>query len=230
MWRRGSGRPPGEGADDVAVRREQMVERQLRRRGIRDRRVLEVMARVPRERFVPESLRESAYEDRPMGIGCGQTISQPYMVAVMTEALRLTGPERVLEIGTGSGYQTAILAELAAEVYTVERVSELVGEARERLAELGCPNIRHHTGDGTLGWPEEAPFDRILVTAGAPVVPEALTEQLADGGILVIPVGDESSQDLLRLRRDGDRIRRESLLRCVFVKLIGEQGWHDHTT
>ena len=218
-------RDAGDRRPDFAEERSRMVQHQIRARGVRDQRVLDAMLRLPREKFVPEHLQASAYEDHPLSIGCGQTISQPYMVALMTEALELSGRERVLEIGTGSGYQTAILAELADEVYTVERVPELSQAARQRLAELGYANVRFHVGDGTLGWPEEAPFDRILVTAGAPEVPPALTEQLADDGLLVIPVGNGYGQDLLSIRRRGDRFASRSLCRCVFVKLIGEQGW-----
>jgi len=225
MWRRhgrGDSRPA---PDDFDERRRRMVADQIRARGVRDERVLAAMARIPRERFIPGDAQVSAYDDHPLSIGCGQTISQPYIVALMTEALELSGRERVLEIGTGSGYQTAILAELAAEVYTVERVKTLADAARDRLAEMGYTNVHYRADDGTLGWPSVPPFDGILVTAGAPEVPTALTEQLADGGRLVIPVGGEYSQDLLRVRRRGDRLRRESLCRCVFVKLIGDQGW-----
>lgn len=210
---------------DLLAQRRAMVERQLRARGIRDQRVLAAMARVPREHFVPPARRADAYDDRPLTIGHGQTISQPYMVALMSEALLLTGAERVLEIGTGSGYQTAILAELAARVFTVERVAELSETAKARLDELAYTTVCYRVGDGTLGWPEKAPFDRILVTAGAPEVPPALAAQLVDGGLLVIPVGNEYSQDLLRVQRRGERLRRERLCACVFVKLIGEQGW-----
>jgi len=215
----------GSDSDELTRLRLSMVAQQLRGRGIRDERVLDAMARIPRHRFVPEIRQRYAYDDRPLDIGSAQTISQPYMVAVMTEALELAGVERVLEIGTGSGYQTAVLADLAAEVLTVERHADLSERARGCLAHAGIENVRFRVGDGTLGWPEEAPFDRIIVTAGAPKVPPALTDQVADGGLLVIPVGDAWGQELLRLRRKGDRLKRERLLRCVFVKLIGQQGW-----
>jgi protein-L-isoaspartate(D-aspartate) O-methyltransferase len=223
---------------DFAALRRAMVADQLRARGLRDPRVLDVMGRLPREHFVPEVYRPEAYDDRPLGIGGGQTISQPYMVALMTEALDLKGDERVLEIGTGSGYQTAVLAALCREVFTVERVPELAEEAQRRVSALGFSNVRFRVGDGTLGWKQaqaaspgdagsHAPpsFDAILVTAGAPDVPQALIDQLADGGTLVIPVGDEWGQDLRRIRKHGDRLKTETLCRCVFVKLIGQQGW-----
>lgn len=204
-----------------------MVQKQLRGRGIRDRRVLEAMGRVPREEFVPEEKRGRAYRDGAMSIGCGQTISQPYMVAVMTEWLHLRGPERVLEVGTGSGYQTAVLAELAAHVYTVERVEELSRRARELLCDrLGYDNLSFRVGDGTLGWPGEAPFDRILVTAAAPGRPDMLLEQLVESGEAVAPVGSRHQQQLMHYRqREGGEVREKSLLGCVFVPLKGEAGW-----
>ena len=202
-----------------------MVERQIKGRGVRDKRVLEAMRKVPRHLFLPPEKADQAYEDHPVSIGRGQTISQPYMVALMTEALELRGDEKVLEIGTGSGYQTAILAELAREVYSVERIPELADEARTRLEDLGYTNVHIRVGNGTLGWPEEAPFDAILVTAGAPKVPKSLKAQLADGGRLVIPVGSEFHQVLYRIRRRGDEFLEEPLTSCVFVPLIGEEGW-----
>ncbi len=202
-----------------------MVEQDLRARGIRDPRVLEAFLKVPRERFVPARERVHAYADRPLSIGFGQTISQPYMVAIMLEALKLSGRDRVLEIGTGSGYQTALLAELAREVYTVDIIPELVDQARWVLKDLGYRNIRFRVGDGGEGWPEHAPYDRILVSAAMPEVPPPLLEQLADGGILVGPVGDLMEQDLLRIRREGTRIIRESLGRCAFVPLRGKWGF-----
>ncbi len=202
-----------------------MVEQDLRARGIRDPRVLEAFLKVPRERFVPARERVHAYADRPLPIGFGQTISQPYMVAIMLEALKLSGRERVLEIGTGSGYQTALLAELAREVYTVDIIPELVDQARWVLKDLGYRNIRFRVGDGGEGWPEHAPYDRILVSAAMPEVPPPLLEQLADGGILVGPVGDLMEQDLLRIHREGTRIIRESLGRCAFVPLRGKWGF-----
>jgi protein-L-isoaspartate(D-aspartate) O-methyltransferase len=167
-----------------------------------------------------------AYEDRPLPIGLGQTISQPLIVAMMTEALALEGSERVLEIGTGSGYQAAILAELAKEVYTIERVRELSIQARKVLYRLGFDNIKLKIGDGTLGWPEEAPYDRIIVTAGAPHVPEELMKQLADGGRLVIPVGGEDVQHLDVVIRKGAEFHTRSITACRFVKLVGKSGWH----
>ncbi|HUP42871.1 MAG TPA: protein-L-isoaspartate(D-aspartate) O-methyltransferase, partial [Thermoanaerobaculia bacterium] len=179
-----------------------MVEHQLERRGIADPLVLEAMGKVPREAFVPPELAEEAYADGPLPIGEGQTISQPYIVALMTEALELCGGERVLDIGAGSGYAAAVLAEIAAELYTVERHARLAEEAAARLSHLGYDNVQIRVGDGSLGWPEHAPFDAIVVAAGAPEVPEALKEQLAVGGRLVIPVGQgRTLQDLLRLRR-----------------------------
>ncbi len=202
-----------------------MVEQDLRARGIRDSRVLEAFLKVPRERFVPARERVHAYADRPLPIGFGQTISQPYMVAVMLEALELSGREKVLEIGTGSGYQTALLAELAREVYTVDIIPELVDQARWVLKDMGYRNIRFRVGDGGEGWPEHAPFDRIIVSAAMPEIPSPLLEQLADGGILVGPVGDLMEQDLVRLRRRGETFNRQPLGRCAFVPLRGKWGF-----
>lgn len=202
-----------------------MVAEQLQARGIRDPRVLRAMLRVPRHRFVPPELAASAYEDGPLPIGQGQTISQPYMVALMTQCLELTGTERVLEVGTGSGYQSAVLAELCRWVYTVERIPELAARAERTLRELGYHNVSVRVGDGTLGWPEEAPFEGILVTAGAPEAPPALLEQLAEGGRLVIPVGTRYSQTLQRITRRGGRLEVEEFGPCVFVPLVGRQGW-----
>lgn len=205
--------------------RNEMVDLDILRRDVQDERVLAAMRRVPRHVFVPEEQRPRAYLDTPLPIGCNQTISQPYIVAYMTQALELRGPERVLEIGTGSGYQTAILAELAADVYSIERWEELSRQAGRVLAQLGYRNIHLRVGDGSLGWPEAAPFDAILVTAAAPEVPMALKEQLAEGGHLVVPVGDPRFQELLQLRRCGSLFHRRSLGGCAFVPLIGEQGW-----
>lgn len=211
--------------EDYESLRLRMVERQIRARGVRDDKVLEAMKKVPRHLFVPRDLVEEAYEDHPLSIGKGQTISQPYMVALMTEALELEGDEKVLEVGTGSGYQTAILAELSREVYSIERIPELAWEAKRRLEDLGYSNVHIKVGNGTLGWPERAPFDAIIVTAGAPKVPEPLKAQLAEGGRLVIPVGSEFHQILYRIRRRGDKFSEEALTSCVFVLLIGEEGW-----
>ncbi len=201
------------------------IARRVREQGVRDPRILEALARTPRARFMPPSTRRLAQADRAVAIGCDQTISQPFMVAVMTLELALTGVERVLEIGTGSGYQTAILSELAAEVFTVERHPMLSLRARGILDGLGRTNIHYRIDDGTLGWPEEAPFDRILVTAGAPAVPASLFEQLAEGGILVLPLGDESEQDLTVVRKRDGKASQRAIMPCRFVKLIGAEGW-----
>jgi protein-L-isoaspartate(D-aspartate) O-methyltransferase len=204
-----------------------MVEEQLVRRGIADGRVLEAMRKVPRHRFVEEALRERAYGDHPLPIGDGQTISQPYMVAAMTQLLRLTGPEKVLEVGSGSGYQTAVLAELARRVCSIERLPGLAARARRILEELGYTNAVVRTGDGTYGWPDEAPFDRILVTAGAPAVPGPLVQQLAEGGRLVVPVGEAQSQTLHVVEKVDGQTRISTDCGCVFVKLVGRYGWDE---
>ena len=180
---------------------------------------------MPRERFVPESERRFAYSDGPLSIGFGQTISQPYIVALMTELLRPHARMRVLEIGTGSGYQTAVLAECVGEVYTVEIVPELSRRAEELLRDLGYTNVRFRVGDGSLGWPEHAPFDRILVTAGAPDLPPPLFEQLAEGGLLVIPIGDRESQVLEVVTKRNGRALARRLVDCAFVPLLGKEGW-----
>jgi protein-L-isoaspartate(D-aspartate) O-methyltransferase len=211
--------------DKFALARRQMIERQLIARNITDPCVLKVMSELPRECFIPSEFKSAAYEDRAVSIGLSQTISQPYMVALMTEKLQVEPENRVLEIGTGSGYQTAILAKLAGEVYTVERIDELSQQARAILTQLGLTNIRYKIDDGTIGWPEASPFDRILVTAGAPQVPERLSDQLKEGGILIIPVGPEECQTLIRIRKIGDKLQQEPIISCRFVKLIGEQGW-----
>ena len=203
------------------------LDRQLRARGIDDPRVLAAMAAIDRRRFLPPGERSHAVADSALPIGCDQTISQPYMVGAMTQELTLTGTERVLEIGTGSGYQTAILAVLAAEVFTVERHPLLSLRARGVLDGLGCTAISYLVGDGTLGWPEEAPFDRILVTAAAPAVPPPLFEQLAEGGLLVIPVGDEQGQELHVIRKVDGRPEVRTMIPCRFVKLIGAEGWYE---
>lgn len=203
-----------------------MVSEHLQRRDIVDPAVLAAFARVPREEFVPAKLVDHAYDDIPLPIGNGQTISQPYVVAMTVQALRLDGHERVLEIGTGSGYAAAILASLAREVVTVERIPELASGAAERLARLGFHNVRVHQGDGTLGWPPNAPYEAICVAAGAPKPPPALLEQLAIGGRLVIPHGDAENQRLVRITRDDQTtFSEEDLGNVRFVPLIGEQGW-----
>jgi len=208
------------------ARRAQMVRDQLRHRGIVDPRVLAAFAAVPREAFVPASSTARAYEDTPLAIGAGQTISQPYVVALAAQALQLHGAERVLEIGTGSGYAAAILATLAREVDTVERIPELAHAARDRLAQLGFTNVRVHHGDGTLGWPAHAPYDAIVVSAGAPRPPPALLAQLAVGGRLVLPYGELDEQELARItRREPERFDEDRLGGVRFVPLIGEAGW-----
>lgn len=208
--------------DAFADARREMVERQIRRRGVKDPRVLQAMERVERHLFVPAANERLAYEDSALPLDLGQSISQPYMVAAMTEALGLQPESRVLEIGTGSGYQTAVLAELAALVYTVERLPELSIDAQNVLSMLDYANIRFRIADGSKGWREEAPFDGILVTAGAAVVPASLLEQLADGASLVIPVGGSHDQDLYQIRRQGDAYERTFITRCRFVPLIIE--------
>src|SRR5690554_6425010 len=212
---------------DFNVLRRSMVHHQIARRGVRDKRVLEVMAKVPREVFVPEHLINEAYEDHPLPIGHGQTISQPYIVALMAEALALTGRERVLDIGTGSGYAAAVLASLALEVYSIERIPELARQARDNLDKAGFSQVHVACGDGTLGWPEAAPFDGICVAAGAPAVPETLKQQLAIGGRLVIPVGSEHTgqQLILITRRSDTDYQREDFGEVRFVPLLGEEGW-----
>jgi protein-L-isoaspartate(D-aspartate) O-methyltransferase len=205
----------------------QMVACDIESRGVRDARVLAAMRSVPRAAFVPAAWRAQAYEDHPLPIGADQTISQPYIVALMAEALQLRGGERALEIGTGSGYAAAVLARLAAQVDTVERIAELAERAACQLADLGVSNVRVHCGDGTLGWPAAASYDAIVVSAGGPAVPQALLAQLAPGGRLVMPVGARrSSQDLVRVTRVGPHeTRTESLGAVAFVPLLGAQGW-----
>lgn len=202
-----------------------MVTEQLETRGIMDPRVLTAMGAVPRHLFVESALADRAYEDRALPIGDRQTISQPYMVALMTQALELTGAERVLEIGTGSGYQAAVLAHLASRVYSVERVKALADRAREMLDRLKLFNVVIKVFDGTFGWPEEGPFDAIMVTAGAPAVPQPLIDQLKEGGRLVAPVGDREGQRLVKLVKRQGAVQSSVLTDCAFVPLIGTHGW-----
>jgi protein-L-isoaspartate(D-aspartate) O-methyltransferase len=217
----------GSSDDEFAVQRAEMIERQLRRRGVHDSGVLAAMAVVRREEFVPKDFRSRACEDVPLPIGEGQTISQPYIVAAMTVALRLAGNERVLEIGTGCGYQAAILSRLAKIVFTIESRSGLASSAATRLERLGYENVHVHCGDGTMGLPELAPFDAILVAAGAPAVPEPLRAQLAECGRMILPVGDAENQELLCLERRGNSFETRTLDACRFVPLIGHHGWKE---
>jgi len=214
--------------DRYEKQRKRMVDAQIRSRGIRDARVLRAMEKIPRHLFVDEGLIDQAYNDSPLPIGEKQTISQPYIVALMTEALELAGREKVLELGTGSGYQAAILAELADRVFTIERIASLAQKARRLLEALNYYNVVIRVGDGTYGWREESPFDAILVAAGSPSIPRTLVEQLAVGGRLVIPVGGRYTQNLIKLTRlseNPDDVKREDLGGCRFVSLIGEHGW-----
>lgn len=204
-----------------------MVEDKIARRGIKDRRVLRAMEKVPRHFFVDEALIPQAYNDHPLPIGENQTISQPFIVALMLEALELKGTEKVLEIGTGSGYQTALLAELTGQVFSVERIGSLVEKAKSRLDFLGYNNVKIKISDGTLGWEEEKPFDRIIVSASAPSIPSPYLEQLNDNGIIVIPVGNVDSQELLKVKKSAGVIKFENLGECRFVKLLGKYGWKE---
>jgi protein-L-isoaspartate(D-aspartate) O-methyltransferase len=213
--------------NDYRLVRERMVKNQIMPRGITDKGVLAAMARVPRHLFMEEALVGEAYKDHPLPIGYKQTISQPLIVAQMTQALELTGGQKVLEIGTGSGYQTAMLAELCSKVCTIERIRPLMERARYTLHELGYTNILFKSYDGTLGWEEWAPYDAIIITAGAPAVPEPLLNQLADGGKMVVPVGDKSGQTLMKIVRRKDSYDRKSLGSCRFVDLIGAHGWKE---
>ncbi|SDB52086.1 protein-L-isoaspartate(D-aspartate) O-methyltransferase [Desulfonatronum thiosulfatophilum] len=205
--------------------RKRMVEEQIAARGISDPRILQAMRTVPRHRFVEPRDEHLAYTDQPLPIGHHQTISQPYIVAVMTEALELEDEDKVLEIGTGSGYQAAVLAELATQVYTVEKVEPLLARAKSVLEELGYDNVFCKLHNGTLGWPEYAPYDAVLVTAGAPGVPQPLIDQLAEGGRMIIPVGDQAHQELIKVTKNQGRIERQELGGCRFVPLLGEHGW-----
>ena len=208
-----------------AAARRLMVEEQLRARGIHDERVLKAMAKVPRHLFVPDKYQNLAYEDQPLPIGFGQTISQPYMVAIMVEALELKGNEVALEVGTGSGYQAAILSLLARRVYSVEIIPELAEEARERLKRLGYENVEVVLGNGSLGWEKGGPYEAMVIAAAAPKVPELLIDQLKEGGRLVIPVGDLSLQSCVQVRKEGGRVCFKNLGACSFVPLVGEEGW-----
>ncbi|MCX5772630.1 MAG: protein-L-isoaspartate(D-aspartate) O-methyltransferase [Candidatus Hydrogenedentes bacterium] len=212
-------------ASDFSEERNQMVDAQLAARGINDRRVLAAMRKVPRHLFVPADLRPYAYEDHPLAIGHGQTISQPYMVGIMTEVLGPGEGDRVLEIGTGSGYQSAVLAELSGEVVTVERNEMLAGMAADRLAGLGYSNVRVMVGDGSQGWPELGPYDRVMVTAASPRVPEPLKAQLKEGGRLVCPVGSRELQTLWVVTRTRGAYETGTSINCVFVPLVGRDGW-----
>lgn len=211
---------------NLDIARRKMVETQIVARGIKDRRVLDAMLKVPRHLFVQEAMAGQAYNDTSLPIGDRQTISQPYMVALMSELLDLKGVERVLEIGTGSGYQAAVLSHLARRVYSIERIPSLASRARKLFDSLGLTNISMKIDDGTLGWESEGPFDAIIVTAGAPDIPQALFQQLTAGGCLVIPVGDQQEQVLYRIRKQEDgTVDREKSIPCRFVKLIGRDGW-----
>lgn len=207
--------------------RNRMVDEQIVSRGVQDERVLAVMRKIPRHEFLPEAIRGMAYADNALPLGEGQTMSQPYMVALMTELLGLKGPERVLEIGTGSGYQAAVLAELCEKVYTVERVKSLADKARATLDRLGYKSVAIKVYDGTYGWKEMAPFDAIVVTAGSPDIPAPLVEQLKEGGRMVIPVGDRYGQELVTVVKTAEGITVRRSIPCVFVPLIGNHGWKE---
>ena len=208
-----------------AGQRRKMVEEQLGDRGIKDLHLLEVMSRVPRHLFTLDPFQDRSYGDTPLPIGENQTISQPYIVAAMTAALELKGDERILEIGTGSGYQTAVMAELAAQVFTIERINALSRKAQQILDGLGYANIVFKMFDGTYGWPDQAPFDAIMVTASAKEIPKSLIKQLGEGGRLVAPAGDTDEQKLILLRKKGNQVSRKEICDCKFVPLIGKYGW-----
>ena len=216
--------------NNFSIARRRMVEDQVMARGVTDPKVIDAMLRVPRHKFVEQALESQAYQDAPLPIGERQTISQPYMVAVMSEALLLDGTEKVLEVGTGSGYQAAVLALLADRVFSLERIPALARRARKILDACGYSKVNIRLADGTLGWQEMAPFDAIIVTAGAPDVPRDYLDQLAVGGRLVIPVGDRLSQVLMRITRTAeDEFKQEQLLGCRFVPLVGNHGWHEES-
>jgi protein-L-isoaspartate(D-aspartate) O-methyltransferase len=219
--------PVSDPKDKHAPRRLAMVRRDIAARGIQDQRVLEAMTDLPRHQFVPPGRESQAYQDAPLPIGRGQTISQPYIVALMLEALHVQPDNRVLDVGTGSGYQTALLAMLADHVYAIERVECLARQAEKNLAEVGLDNVTLRCGDGTLGWPEHAPFDRIISGAGGPEIPDAWSDQLAEGGCMVLPVGPQLSQQLVRIEKHDGQIRQTDLGAVRFVKLIGQQGWQE---
>jgi protein-L-isoaspartate(D-aspartate) O-methyltransferase len=210
---------------DYSLARERMIRNQLISRGVTDQRVLRAMGKIPRHLFIEEALEGEAYNDHPLPIGHRQTISQPYIVAMMTEALELKGGEKTLEIGTGSGYQTAILAELSKTVFTVERIRPLMERAKELLEKQGFQNILFRTSDGTLGWKDFQPYDAIMVTAGSPKMPEPLLKQLSEGGKMVIPVGNRFGQDLIKVTRAKNGYMQQNLGGCRFVDLIGTHGW-----
>lgn len=213
---------------EYALQRKLMVLEHLAARDIRDRRVLDAFSKVPRELFVPAASANRAYSDRPLPIGVGQTISQPYMTAFMLQELALQGDERVLEIGTGSGYQTALLSELCKEVFTVERIPELVEKAKKVLDGMGVKNVEYLSADGTLGWSEHAPYDAIIASAGSPEFPGSYKKQVKVGGTVLVPVGTEFVQELIKVKRvASDKYESVTLADCVFVKLIGEQGWQN---
>ncbi|PYT93378.1 MAG: protein-L-isoaspartate O-methyltransferase [Acidobacteria bacterium] len=212
-------------SSEYAPQRAEMVEKQLRRRGIEDSCVLGAMLKLPRHEFVPEEFRARAYEDVPLPIGSGQTISQPYIVAAMTAALRLLPTDRALEIGAGCGYQAAVLSLLAKEVFTIERRHELASAASEKLSSLGYHNVHVHCGDGTLGLPEFAPFNAILVAAAAPAAPQPLLAQLAEGGRMIIPVGDAENQELQLIEKHDGRLSTRMMEGCRFVPLVGHHAW-----
>lgn len=212
---------------DYTVARKRMVEEQLIARGIKDKRILDAFYKVERHKFIPAELRNSAYADYPIPIGDGQTISQPYIVALMTECLGLVGDEKVLEIGTGSGYQGAILAELAREVYSVERFADLTKNAEDLFKISGYTNIKVSVGDGTLGWPEASPFDRIIITAASPQIPLPLIEQLKENGKMVLPLGESFSQVLTLVEKKKGKLESIQVCGCVFVPLVGKYGWKE---